>query len=80
MENFLICILKNGALAFLGCRITRALSQKEISEIIAASGWVMIGISAMEPIKAGMNCVKAVANGLSEVASSFKAIKDAITF
>lgn len=48
MEVLLITIFKNGTIAFLGSKITRALQQKEISEIIEASGWCIIGIDVIK--------------------------------
>jgi hypothetical protein len=44
MDDLIIAILKNGAIAFVGAKITKAMSQKEIAEIIEAAGWCSIGM------------------------------------
>lgn len=48
MENvtsgLLVDIIRSGSIAFIGCKITKALQEKEISEFISASGWSIVGI------------------------------------
>lgn len=50
METLLLTILKQGSLAFIGSKITKVMGQKEISELISAGGWSIIGISAVENV------------------------------
>jgi hypothetical protein len=50
METLLIDILKSGSIAFFGSKITKSLQQKEISEILEASGWCIVGIDVVKII------------------------------
>lgn len=52
-------ILKAGMISFVGSRLMRALNQKEISEIIAASGWCVIGINGSTIV---LNAIKWINN------------------
>lgn len=47
-SGILIEIIKTGTIAFLGCKITKAFQEKEISEIIAGCGWLAVGISVVK--------------------------------
>lgn len=60
MEDLIITILRQGGLAFLGMHITRALQQKEISDIIQASGWAAIGISGLKMISSWIGAIQGV--------------------
>jgi len=57
MEDLIITIIKQGSFAFLASRITKALGQKEISDIIVASGWAMVSIEALDVV---LKAVKSV--------------------
>lgn len=48
VEGILVDILKSGTVAFIGTKITKAISQKEISEIIAGSGWAVVGVDLVK--------------------------------
>jgi hypothetical protein len=48
VADVLIEMLKSGAIAFVGSKLTKALNQKEISEFIAAGGWCAIGIGSVK--------------------------------
>lgn len=50
MRNLIIVVLKLGSLTFIGSRVVRVLGQKEISNLIEASGWAIVGISAVENV------------------------------
>lgn len=50
MERLLIAILKQGTIAFIGCKITRAIGQREISEMISAGGWAILGITLVDGV------------------------------
>lgn len=73
METLLLTILKQGSIAFVGCKVTKSIGQKEISEFIAASGWAIIGISAVD------NLVMPVINWVGGISSTLGAISDKLS-
>ncbi len=66
MEELVLTILKQGSMAFIGCKITRAMGQKEISEIIATSGWAIIGVAALDVILDVINWVNNTASNIEK--------------
>jgi hypothetical protein len=66
-----IDILKSGSLAFLFSKITKAIGQKEISEIIAGSGWAIIGVDFLAIIVPG---IKTVTDSIDKTTAFFQSI------
>ena len=72
MGEFVATVLKEGAIAFIGCKITKVLGQKEISEMISATGWCIVGIEFIQP---AMNMTKWVNDKISEYKALVEATK-----
>ncbi len=47
MGRLTVIILQQGSIAFIGCKLIKSLGQREISEIIAASGWSIVGVGLL---------------------------------
>lgn len=41
-------IIKNGMFTLIGSKITRAIGEKDISDIIAGTGWAIIAVNVLE--------------------------------
>jgi hypothetical protein len=57
VDALLIDVMKSGMLALIGSKITKAIGEKEISEIIEGTGWAIVGIDValiITPIVKGM--------------------------
>lgn len=60
VEGILIDILKSGSIAFIGSKITKAIQQKEISELIEGAGWCIVGVDIVKliiPLIKGMEAL-----------------------
>lgn len=49
MEPVIFTAIRHGSTAFIGSRVTKALGQKEISELIGGSGWLIVWITMLGP-------------------------------
>jgi predicted histidine transporter YuiF (NhaC family) len=56
-KMLVIDILKSGSMAFFFSKITKAIGQKEISEIIAGSGWALVAMDTFAIIVPGIKTV-----------------------
>jgi hypothetical protein len=48
IEELIADIIRSGVLALIGSRVARAIGEKDISEIIAGTGWAVIGVDAIK--------------------------------
>lgn len=79
MTTFLATLLIDGSTAFIGSKISQSLGQKEISEMIAASGYAVIGISLLGPITWTVKKLMEIGEMFSTVFGGLKALVDAIS-
>lgn len=75
MEAFIITLLKQGSIAFLGCKMTKVLNQKEISELLAASGLAVVGLSGVEMLIPVIKGVEVFFDKVGEVGEKLSWIK-----
>jgi hypothetical protein len=76
MEGILIELIKSGATAFIGTKVTKALSQKEISETIAACGWLVVGYEVVRLLVPIVNGIHGFFNGASSLFDKADSIVD----
>jgi hypothetical protein len=79
--DLLIDIIKTGTVALIGTKVTKAIGQKEISEIINGTGWLICGVDIVllvtpiiKTIQCGFDKVGAVADKISYLISMFDKI------
>lgn len=71
MRNLIISILTQGAIAFIGSRVTKVVGQTEISQLISASGWAIIGINLLAVIVPIINSCNGFFDNLDSIADKF---------
>jgi hypothetical protein len=64
-------ILKSGAMAFLFSKVVKAVGQKEISEIIAGSGMVVVSMDVLAILVPG---IKVVGDSIDKTTAFFNSI------
>lgn len=71
-------ILKSGTVAFLGCKITKAMGQKEISELIGGTGWCIVGVDIImivqKPVKVLIDSGRKTAETIDRIQGAFQGI------
>ena len=73
----IVLTLKQCAIAFLGSKITKAMNEKEISEILTASFWTMLGINMVLPTLEFLN---KIAHFIAVVAGAVEKVSNIIPF
>lgn len=73
VDALLIDIVKSGTIALVGTKITKAIGEKEISEIIAGTGWTIVGINMVLMITP---VVKGIQNFFDKATKMFDAMSN----
>lgn len=74
IDALLIDIIRSGSIAFVGSKVVKAFGEKEISEIIAGTGWLVVGVDMVMMVSP---VVKGIQTFFDKATNMFNAIGNA---